>query len=523
MRSLTNNPGKFQAILTRHEAAETIRQSQQGYGKPIISGESNGHRIVAVGKDVYFSPKWKTFPDFLLDYIKRTLGSDWGNAELTKPFNERHPILQWYDVICRYQQETIKKPGEVSSATITGAVACYLGLAYNLYLIKHNVELQERLVRRLKNRSQFQGAYYELIVANVLIRSGFELVLEDETDGSARHCEFAAVSKKTGKRYWIEAKMRAVKDLLGKTADDGTANPNPASELGKHLNGALAKPASDDRLIFIDLNTPPDDPSAGPPSWMEAAVKRLEIYEAKELAAGTTAYVFITNVAHHRCLHSAPSATALPFGLGISDFSKPGYVRLVDAYRQKKRHADLHDIGQAFSTYPQLPSTFDGKMPSEAFGQNLGRIIIGEMYHFGDDDGGFMGTVTTAAVNEAEGCMYLGITDTNDVSSIHRRPMSADELADYRAAPDAYFGMIVSTSRPVQGPLDALEWFMGTYKGVAREELLRRLTGHPEFEVIKSLPEDEILAYYCEGMVAAMKQAGLNHTNPEHLGVADNR
>jgi hypothetical protein len=32
----------------------------------------------------------------------------------------------------------------------------------------------------------FQWAYYELIVANILIRSGFTLTLEDETVGDAK-------------------------------------------------------------------------------------------------------------------------------------------------------------------------------------------------------------------------------------------------------------------------------------------------------------------------------------------------
>jgi hypothetical protein len=43
----------------------------------------------------------------------------------------------------------------------SGTSRCYLGLAYSLYLIKHNVALQDRLVQRLKDINNFQGAYYE--------------------------------------------------------------------------------------------------------------------------------------------------------------------------------------------------------------------------------------------------------------------------------------------------------------------------------------------------------------------------
>jgi hypothetical protein len=141
-------------------------------------------------------------------------------------------------------------------------------LAYSLYLLHHNVELQSRLVNRLKNPGTFQGAYYELIVANILIRAGFDLTLEDETDGDSKHCEFAAVSKRTGRKYWVEAKMRAVSGFFGKK--DGATDPNPISRLIPHLNSALQKPAADERLIFIDLNTEPTA-GGGKPPWIEMA------------------------------------------------------------------------------------------------------------------------------------------------------------------------------------------------------------------------------------------------------------
>ena len=90
--------------------------------------------------------------------------------------------MQWYDAYTRYQHENIKRPGEVHSTIVTGIVACYLGLAYSLYLLDHNAELQARLIHRPKDVGNFQGAYYELIVANILIRAGCTLMLEDETD-----------------------------------------------------------------------------------------------------------------------------------------------------------------------------------------------------------------------------------------------------------------------------------------------------------------------------------------------------
>jgi hypothetical protein len=80
-----------------------------------------------------YSNTWKTFTDFLGDYIKMTLGGDWGNSELKKPFEERHPVLQWYHHICVLQRESTEKVGEIYSAPVTGAVSAYYGLAYYLY------------------------------------------------------------------------------------------------------------------------------------------------------------------------------------------------------------------------------------------------------------------------------------------------------------------------------------------------------------------------------------------------------
>ena len=71
-------------LLEEHQAREIQRQAQQGLGRQIISIEFKGYRFVAVGDRLHYG-KWKTFEDFLGDYIKKTLGEAWGNEELRKP------------------------------------------------------------------------------------------------------------------------------------------------------------------------------------------------------------------------------------------------------------------------------------------------------------------------------------------------------------------------------------------------------------------------------------------------------
>jgi SEC-C motif len=513
--SANNTPKRLPASLeiTRaleaHYAKERIRQEQQGLGRPIIAGRLNDHQIVAVGNTVHWSAKAKTFPDFLGEYIKRVLGSDWGNAELAKPFDQRHTLLQWYDAYCRYQAATIKTPGEMSTAEVTGVVACYLGTAYSLYVLDHNVELQTRLVRRLKNPRDFQGAYYELIVANALIRAGFKLTLEDETDRSAKHCEFAAVSQRTGKKYWVEAKMRAVVGLLGKDDNDGTRNPNPISQMIPHLNGALAKPAADDRLIFIDPNTDAALGADGKPTWTQSSFARLQQFERRELVAGVAAYVFISNVPFHRMLSDRLHTALAAFGLGMPDFNRPGSYRLSERYRQERTHSDAFHIAEAFAKYPQLPTTFDDSLPSDNLEGKL-RVVIGETYLFedvanlpGSLGGNLVATVTTASVLEPEKTAYICVTDQNGHSHILTEPMTDQQLADYKAHPEAYFGKIQHVGKKINSKYELFEFFMESYESIDRATLLERLTTHPNTASFAGMSDDDILAEYCEGMVAA--------------------
>ena len=358
----------------------------------------------------------------------------------------RHPL--------RYQRTFIHTPGVVGTGDVTGVVACYLGLAYSLYLLDHNVELQARLVRRLKNVGNFQGAYYELMVANALIRAGFTLTLEDETDPNSKHCEFAAISCHTGRRYWVEAKMRSIAGLLGKTRQDGGPDGKPLSQLIPHLNAALAKPAADERLIFIDLNAAPQTDNSKP-VWIEQAATRLEQYEARELADGVTAYLMVTNMPFHREL-DRPVVTAIcPFGIGLPDFNRPGYYRLAASYRRRQRHIDAHKIAEALAAYPQLPSTFDGRLPSEAFGRGRERIAIGQTYFF--DSIGYKGmaaTVTSACVDEPNKRVVVAVTAEDGRGFTLSEPMTEEQLAEYKTCPETYFGKIVPVSKKATTPYE---------------------------------------------------------------------
>ncbi len=495
--SLNEISPEMKKEFERYKAKELIREQQQGLGKPIIATKFKNQQVVAVGSTLYFSPKWKTFPDFLSDYLKRTMGADWGNSEIKKIFEERHPILQWYDKYCKLQQKHHDGSDRVKSMPATGAVYCYLGLAYNLYLLKHNVELQQRYINRLKDINNFQGAYYELIVANCLIRSGFELALEDESDEQTKHCEFSAISKKTGKTYWVEAKMRAVTGILGKTAINGTTRKDPTCMLSKHVKNAFEKPASDERLIFIDVNTAFESDTV--PAWIERAGEKLDMKE-KDLKPGQSAYVFVTNAGFHWTLDTEKSGNAiLAYGLGIPDFAKRGYFRFSEIYKGKQRHIDAHEIMAAFKDYPKIPITFDGSLPSEKFNDNPQRLIIGETYHFKDiGDDGLIATVTTATVNETEKLIYIG----TDKGHILTRPISDDELADYKNHPDAFFGTIHRQGKSSKDAYEFYENIVAIHMSYPKSYALKQIENWPDADRLKQLSHEDLVLEYCERLVA---------------------
>ncbi|ODR98926.1 hypothetical protein AUC68_07075 [Methyloceanibacter methanicus] len=497
------------AIRT-HAAEEAIRVAQQGRGRPIVSARVGDHTIVATGSTIHWSKTWKTFVDFLSDYIKRTLGSDWGNAEMAKPLAGRHPILQWYDAVCRYQAAHQAKQGEVFVGEMTGALSCYYGLAYSLYLLHHNVELQERLVARLKDIRQFQGAYYELMVANGLIRAGFQLELEDEADDDNKHCEFSARSETTGTRYWVECKMRSVPGLLGKTRADGSASRDPTSKMTDHIREALLKPAPDRRMIFVDLNGEPleDD---GKPVWLAQAVRRLEARE-RDLEEGQEAYVFVTNMAFHRVLDDPTGGgQALAYGLGLADFGKPGEIRLSEWYRQKRKHIDAHKIVEAFQTYQQLPDTLDGRAASEAFSQDgNARLRIGETYFFEDaGEGGTTGTVTSVAVIKKDKTAMAAVTTNDGHRVLLAIDLSDAELQDYEKYGDAYFGEPKARHHESKDILEFYEWLVECYAKTPRERLLELAAKHPEIERLRALDRDDIVLELCEAWAAPMQDRQL--------------
>lgn len=245
-------------ILKEHEAAERKRVGKFGHVRPAIHADYSGYKVVAIGDQVVFSKAWRTFPDFLSDYIKRVLEPTWGQAEIAKPFQERHPIMQWYDGMCRFQQKLQAGPDGLFGFVPNGPARAYLLLTYDLYTLRHHMALQATVVKRLKHQDQFQGARHELFAAATCVRAGYDIEYEDERDGTRKHPELIATHRATGQKVAVEAKSRHRPGVLARA---GARQPSETLRTGikRLLKGALTKPVTHPYAIFVDLNLPPFD------------------------------------------------------------------------------------------------------------------------------------------------------------------------------------------------------------------------------------------------------------------------
>jgi len=484
-------------LLEKQRAREIQRQQQQGLGRPIISAEVQGTRFVAVGKSLYYG-KWKTFFDFLGDYIKRTLGEEWGNAELKKSFDERHTILKWYHHLCDLQRQYMTTPGQIFSSPMTGAASAYYRLSYNLYLIAHNgSDIQTRLLSRLRNADNFPGAFFETQVAAWMIRAGFELEFENESDTSTSHCEFTATYPASKAKFSVEAKSR----------HPGVKNEGPKRiNVGRQLRRALEKQAAYPRLVFLDLNRPIRSEQQAD-RVVERAQRILKSVEGLKIAdqPAPPAYICLTNISDHYFLESPQTPTLAAFyGFKIPDFVGTVFPSIRAALRARERHIEMFDLMRSMEKHSHIPATFDGELPSVAFSDGrLPHMQVGKMYMAPGPDGvEAPARLTTATVDTSAGEMILAYHDPRtDKAWICRAPMSQAEMDDYKRFPDTYFGVHLQQIQHAETPMELFDLFHESYKHTPKEKLLEWMAGASDIAELKNLSQEELSEIYCERIV----------------------
>ncbi|WP_449101979.1 YecA family protein [Pseudomonas extremaustralis] len=488
---------KIQMTLARYEAQEFQRREQQGLGRPIISTEFHDHRIIAVGQTIHSSQKWKTFHDFLNDYPKIVLGREWWTSEGSKPPEERHRILTWAVRSYEHSKAHMEQKGTGAPQPMTGAIGAYMRFAYDLYSLKHAIEVQKLLIDRIKCPENFPGALYEVRVAAALLRAGFSLQHQDETDRRTTHVEFIATDTMSGAIYAVEAKRRE----------------GARMKINRQMNRALSKKSDHPRIVFIDTNDGRLELGRGHPNpvALVEAENLLKLYERDPTGQKLPwAYVIVTfdPEEHHLDAIDLPSGMLL-WGFHLEDLH-PGLKTLLQQVKVRRRHAPVFALLDSMQKHRRIPATFDGEAESFSGGVPKARLQVGQRIVVPGPSGAQIeATLENCVVMPKSREAYCVACSDDQQRFIVKIPLTDDELKAHSQHPKTFFGVIDSNAGRCCPKTD-LDWFdflWETYSSSTKEKLIELMDHAPDIEQLKEMTQQDLADEYCARMVSAMMEA----------------
>src|SRR6266446_2713635 len=194
-----------QRMRRMHEELKPLRMAS----RPRIQTEFKGKKVRAVRNKVHFRPLEETFHEFLVNHILWTLGQSWFDAEIKERPQNRHIVLQWraelYDQLRQAKQEQGASSGPLAFVP-TGNVQALIVLADDIYQVEHALKTPRKIIKRMRDHQQFQGARYEILAASIFARCGLDVEFID--DKTKKMPEFFAERKGPRERLAVEAKSR---------------------------------------------------------------------------------------------------------------------------------------------------------------------------------------------------------------------------------------------------------------------------------------------------------------------------
>ena len=256
---------KVRKIFTDRENDEKQFISDFGHIRPPMGLKHQGSALVVIGGSIYKQtrPGEYTFLHAIHDHALEFFGTSMLEAEEQKPFEQRHPALQWMELFVANSNRP--RTADDAGGRI-GAGAAWHRLAYDLYTIRDNAKLEAAMKVRLLDPARFQGARHELYVAALCVAAGFELQFEDESDGSKTHPEFVGTDKFTKTQIAVEAKSRHRKGVKG-FAGGKYETPGATVGIRSLVTDAFKKVTDLPLYVFVDVNLPPG-PEAERKRWL---------------------------------------------------------------------------------------------------------------------------------------------------------------------------------------------------------------------------------------------------------------
>lgn len=499
---------ELRAIVAGVEAQAFQRREQQGLGKPIISAEFQDYRLVAVGRKLHFSKKWKNFHDFLSDYPAIVLGEEWWMGEVAKPPEARHRILTWAIRVSEHSKAHSEHKGSGTAQLMTGAIGAYMHFAYDLYALQHAVDVQTLLIDRIKHPETFPGALYEVRVAAALLRAGYTLQLQDENDRRTTHVEFIATNTVSGAIYSVEAKRR-----------EGIR-----MKINRLMYRALSKHSDHPRIVFIDTNDGRLElgrNQADPVAIVEAE-GLLDRYERDPIGKTLPqAYVIATFDPEEHHLDDV----SLPYGMLLWGFHfddlRPGLRTLLQEVAMRRRHAPIFALLESMQKHRHIPATFDGEADAYLGRAPEVRLQIGKRIEVPGPDGVYVeATLETGVVApnaRTASCVFCTDDQKRFMVQI---PLTDEELQAYAQHPATFFGAIDhNAGRPTaKTAMDCFNFFWEIYSHTPKEKLIELMAQAPaqDIERLKQMSQEDVATEYCARMAEWMMQHADAKDRPVH-------
>jgi hypothetical protein len=480
-------------MLRQHQAAENVRQQQQGHGNPIVSwmDEANGYRFVAVKTTVHWAKNWVLFPNFLEYFMKKTLGNEWGERERSKG---QHPLFRWLQKTGAYTPHKPEGP-KVKSIVMMGFIACWLHLAYALYLIAHHDEIPKLLLKRLRDPVSFKPAYYEAVVGAALAVAGMEITCAETKAGSAPTPEFRAKSKASGKTYEVEAKR---KDSW-KSATGDVTNAEFQRELEGYVRDQIYKASKKtltNPVYWFELSIPTTMTQA---DWRtvaekaDAAIRDAEHNMTVDGQPIASAYVIITN---HTFLANedvtGDPCFAILQTIKIDDYPYGRQMELEALLEGYDKHRDIFWLMEAWKTSRTVPTTFDGSPPEllAADGTTRSTVKIGDVIEVPDMDGKSVRATVEEICSWGDNAMVA--VGAEGSHWFVKMPLTAGEAQAASRYTDAVFGKD-NASRGLRDsdPFDLYDWLLKAHANMKQEQVDAFFEQNPTVAHYKGLPLKE--------------------------------
>lgn len=480
-----------QAMLRQHQAAESVRRQQQGHGNPIVSwtDDKHGFRFVAVKTTIHWAKNWVIFPNFLDYFMKKTLGQEWGERERGKG---QHPIFRW---LAKTQQYSSHKPSEPKVKTIVmmGFIACWLHLAYALYLIAHHDAIPKRLLKRLRDPASFMPAYHEAIVGAALAVAGMEISSAETKAGSTPVPEFRAKSKASGKTYEVEAKRK--NGWKAPTGD--VTNAEFQRELEGYVRDQIyngSKKKLTNPIYWFELSIPSMMTEVG---WRIVADKAAAVIRDAERSMTVDgqpiapAYVVITN---HTFLADEDVTGNPCYGflqtIKIEDYPFGRPMEIEAALDGYDKHRDIFWLMEAWKTASTVPTTFDGSPPEllDSDGKPMRTIKIGDVIEAPDMDGKAVRATVEEISSWGDDRAMLAV-GANGRHWLVEMPLTEGEAQAARRFTDAVFGKDnASRGLRADDPFDLYDWLLKAHANMTQEQVDRFFEQNPTVAHYKGLP-----------------------------------